>query len=211
MGIEVYQSRIVPMDHIVDYSAMVMEAYPMYAVRSEPFVGFKMLMFDQYGRKFQYGERLKAIESLLPFVLPGSGCIIREADPIETQGNVCFWIVTAPVPRSQIATQMKSMLRIVRFLSRYGVFQTGICEIAVSGHCLPTETDDVIGSLRIPENYRRHAVVQSNSPYVCGMITRINDEFICHRSRWYFDAKNLNEIENDMIILSQLISTIYRG
>ena len=207
MGIEMYQCSVQAPTAIVDYSNIVMSSYPPSYVRSEPFVGFKLLMFDGTGNNAAY--RLQQLDAICGQLLTGTGCFLREVDKREYNNtNAAIWVVTFPVPRSQVHRQVEAMMHVISQLCAVGFNPTGCIEIAVSGRCLIGETETAVANLIIPHRYREYLQTPNNSPYKFGWIIRINEEYICYRTSWNFKRFTQQIIMDDVIMLSQLISTV---
>lgn len=209
MSIEAYQSCVLGPHQIIDYSGMVMQAYPPEAVQREPFVGFKIMVKDRAATTQHPRFRLEAIDRLLAQILPGTGCMVREAGPEDCPDKTGLWVLTAPVPRSQTTKQLMFLMNVLQHLEQFGIVLAGTYEVNVSGRCNAAETENMLGSLYIPQEYTQYIVNPINTPYRLGHITRINDFYMCYRTRWSFGLKPINEVQKDLIILSQLISAMY--
>lgn len=210
MSIEVYQSGILGPSQVVDYSGTVMQAYGPDVVLREPFVGFKVLCRDRGGMSMNPRFRLEQLDRGLVQILPGTGCIVREASTLEIPDKSGLWVITMPVPRSQVAEQMKYLMTVLAILERdAGIVLAGTYEVNVSGRCTPQETEHALGSLYITPDYAQYSVNPPNSPYKLGQVIRINDYFMCYRTRWNFSNKPVADVYKDLIVLSQLISAIY--
>lgn len=209
MSIETYQSCVLGPHQVVDYSGIVMQAYPPEAVQREPFVGFKVLVKDRVAQTQNPRLRLENLDRIMCQILPRTGCIVREAGTEDCPDKTGLWVITAPVPRSQTTTQIMFLMNVLQTLEQCGVILAGTYEVNVSGRCTPMETEGMLSSLYIPAEYANAIVNPLNTPYRCGHITRINNNFMCYRTRWNFGMKSAPEVQKDLIILSQLISAMY--
>ena len=195
-----YQSRVLGPTEIVDYSSATMEVYPPQAFHAEPFVGFKVLCRDTNAACINPNDRLRQIDANLGFIR-GKGCIIRETSMRLPDG---FWVITFPVPRSQMRTQLRLLTEVLGIFEQYfGIVHDGLIEINVSGRCTIQDTERSLGSVVIPQSYMSTLVLPENTPYKLGQVTRINDTFMVFRSRW--TLKN----SEDIAVLTQLLTSIY--
>lgn len=209
MGIEMYQSGVLGPRQVIDYSGTIMQCYPPEAVMREPFIGFKVLLRDRGALTQHPRLRLEAIDRMLCQILPGTGCVIREAAIEEVPDKTGLWAITMPVPRSQMMMQMMNLMNVLQKLEQLSISISGTYEVNVSGRGTPIETETMLGSLYIPPEYMNFIVNPINTPYRYGSITRINDMYMCYRTRWNFGMKPILEVQKDLIMLSQLISAMY--
>jgi hypothetical protein len=204
--VEQYQRQVLGPTQVVDYSAVVMQAYPPQAMQMEPFVGFKILCKDTNAFTTDPRTRLSQIDSGLGF-LSGKGCIIRETDMSMPDG---FWVITMPVPRSQVNQQLNNLMNVLTILEQYfGIIRSCMVEINVSGKCNIADTERCLSGLTIPSRYMTELEMPENTPYRIGHITRINDNFMVLRTRWRFHNPPTTDRYEDLVVLSQLISSIY--
>jgi hypothetical protein len=133
MSIEAYQSCVLGPHQIIDYSGMVMQAYPPEAVQREPFVGFKVMVKDRAATTQHPRLRLEAIDRFLMQILPGTGCMVREAAIEEVPDKTGLWVMTAPVPCSQTTKQLMFLMGVLQKLEQCGIVLTGTYEVNVSG------------------------------------------------------------------------------
>jgi hypothetical protein len=158
------------------------------------------------------GDRLRQIDANLGFIR-GTGIIIREArQSMMNDGSMMkdgIWIISMPVPRSQIHQQINNLIKVLTiFEQTFGIIRQGLIEINVSGRCTVADTEKCLGGLIIPSRYMNCLVMPDNTPYRYGHIVRINEQFMCFRTRWFLtNADNLYE---DLTVMSQLISSMYR-
>lgn len=197
------QSRVLSPHEIVDYSTAIMQAYPPTAIQNEPFIGFKVLCRDTNASMVHPAERLKQIDMNLGLIVKGKGCIIRETTPEMPDG---FWVITMPVPRSQVNQQINNLMSVLQILEQsFGIIRLNIIEINVSGRCYINETEACLTGLMIPPRYATSLIQPENTPYRFGHVVRINDSYMCLRTRW--DIKQ--NVYEDLVVLSQLMSSIY--
>lgn len=195
-----YQTRVIGPSEIVDYSSATMEVYPPQAFHAEPFIGFKVLCRDKNASCIAPADRLRQIDANLGF-MNGKGCIIRETASKLPDG---FWIITFPVPRSQMFQQLNLLSEVVGiFEQHFGIIREGLIEINVSGRCTLQDTERSLSSIIIPQHYMSALVVPDNSSYKLGQVVRINDVFMVLRTRWMF--KN----NDDISLISQLLASMY--
>ena len=207
--IEMYQGGVLGPTQVVDYSTTIMQAYPSVAVQREPFVGFKVLCKDRLASSTHPRVRLETIDRGLTQILPTTGCIVREATAQETPDKSGLWVITMPVPRSHVTKQLNNLSNVLRALEQGQIFVAGTYEVNVSGRCTNGETEAMLTSLCIPADYLNCMITPTNSPYKYGYTTRINDQFICYRTRWNFGMKPFSEVYRDMMTLSQVIAAMY--
>ena len=201
--VQQYQSRVISPHEIIDYSTAVMQAYPAQAIQNEPFIGFKVLCRDTNAQMLHPAERLRQLDVNLGF-MKGKGTILRETALDMPDG---FCVITLPVPRSQVNQQINNLLSVLTILEQtFGIMRLNVVEINVSGRCHVAETERCLSGLMIPPRYMSSLMAPDNTPYRFGHVIRINDNFMCLRTRW--DIKQ-NSVQEDLVVLSQLLSSIY--
>lgn len=202
-----YQSRVLRPDEVVEYSAAIKHAYPPQAIQLEPFIGLKVLCKDTMAFTIDPASRIRQIEANLAF-LRGKGCLIRETTQAMPDG---FWVITMPVPRSQLAQQFNNLMDVITVLEQYfSIIRQGLVEINVSGRCTAAETERCMTGLVIPQRYMGALVVPDNTAYRYGHIIRINDNFMCLRTRWNLTNQTQNTVHyEEILVLAQLISSMY--
>ena len=197
--VETLQSRIVGPFEEVPYSDIVMQAYPPFAIMQEPFIGVKVLVRDMQAHKGTPAARLQYLDQYMPSLLHGQGVIIR-----ETNGNIMndgFWVITMPVPRSQLKQQLNNLGNVLSALeNNHGIVYQDIIDINVSGRCPLIDTERSMAQISIPKIYQQYLVQADNSPYKLGGIVRINDEYLILKSRW--KLPRLDMFENISMIVS---------
>lgn len=204
------QNKILGPSEVVDYAAIIQEAYPPQVIASEPFVGFKVLCRDTGQGPSPY-QRFIQLERELPMIIRGKGIIIREADNTKLPDGL--WIITLPVPRPQMAQQLTYLMDVIAFIEqKYGIVRIGGFEINVSGRCTYAGTEKLVGGIAsvIPDAYKACLQLQSNASYRIGNVIHINDNFACVRTRWDLGAKQVPQHHDDLSILSCLMMSEFR-
>lgn len=207
MLVQQYQSRVLGPTEPVMYSEIIKQAYPPQALHQEPFVGFKVLCTDTNAYGTNPAERIRYIDSGLGF-LKGRGCIIRETSIQKPDG---FWVITLPVPRSQITQALNNLMNVLTTFEQYfGIVRDGLFEINVSGKCHINDTERCLSGLTIPQRYLTFVVTPENTPYRLGHIVRINDQFMVLRTRWDLSKTNSPATHyEDLTVIAQLIASMY--
>ena len=77
-----------------------------------------------------------------------------------------------------------------------GINQIGYVEINVSGRCPINSLEACLNNLMIPDNYMAMLDQSDNSPYRIGKVERINNNFICLRTRWKMNPTDVNLYQN---------------
>ena len=208
MMVRQYQQRILGPTEPVDYSNIVMSAYPPQAIQLEPFIGFKALMTDTQAFVTNPAERLRYLDANLGF-LQGKGCLMRETNNNKPDG---FWVMTLPVPRSQVSKALTKFFDVLQTLEQYfGIVKDGCYEINVSGKCHVTEVERCFSGLVIPQRYNSCLIPSNNFMCSIGNIQRINDNYMCLRTRWNLNQSNSvpSQTFDDLIVISQMIASMY--
>jgi hypothetical protein len=209
------QTRIIRADDIVNYSGIVRMGHRPEIIQSEPFVGIKILCKDGKANTMYPAQRIAQLDQFLGTPNPmngltplsGTGCCLRETKySIMSDG---FWLITLPVPRSVLGVQIQNLIRTVQLLKQIGISQIGYVEINVSGKCPLNCLEMCLNNLMIPDNFIAFADQNDNSPYKLGKVERINNNFICFRSRWRMNPNDANLYQN-ISALALLISAMYR-
>lgn len=206
MLVQQYQNRVLSPSEIVRYDQCVMSSYPPYAFQTEPFIGFRVLMRDMNSNMIDPGDRLRVIDSKLGF-LRGSGCLIRETKKsIMPDG---FWIMTMPVPRSQVGIQINYLLSVLNtFEQMFGFAMASLFEVSVSGRATPMEFTTNLSGVMLPQRYMSMLVTQKSPFVMCpfGHFIQINDEYTIIRTRW--DMSHGEPIYNPYESLRDYLDTI---
>lgn len=206
--VQQYQQRILGPEEPVDYSSIVMQTYPPHAIQNEPFIGFKVLCTDTQAYVAHPRERMAFLDAQLPNVLRGKGCIIRETSKNKPDG---LWVISLPTPRSQLNKQLSNLFDVLTTLEQYlGINRDGLYEINVSGKCHVTEVESSFSGMAIPEMYMSKLVPTRNVMCSIGHIQRINDAYMCLRTRWDLSRDNsIQETFGDLLAIPQLIASMY--
>lgn len=206
--VQQYQSHVIGPNEIVDYSSIVKNTYPAAAVHQEPFIGMKVLCTDTNAYNGAPCERIRYIEANIGF-LRGKGCIIRETSPAKPDG---FWIITLPVPQSQLSIMLNNLLDVLAFVEQYfGIINDGLFEINVSGKCSVYEIETCFNKLLIPADYQTKLIQPESTPYRIGHIRRINKQFMVVRTRWNLSDYRTTpkSIFEQLAVISQLLASMY--
>lgn len=215
MLVQQYQTRVLAPNEIVRYDQIVMSSYPAYAFQTEPFVGFRVLIRDMNYNTFDPSDRLRLIDSKLGF-LKGSGCLIRETKKgLMPDG---FWVMTCPVPRSQVGMQINYLLAVLNtFEQMFGLVISSLFEVSISGRSTPIQFTQNLNGLMLPQRYMSMLVTQKSPFVMCpfGHIMQINDEYTIIRTRWDMShgeaVYNVYEGLRDYLdTISLKLSTIFR-
>lgn len=208
MLVQQYQSKVIGPTENVDYSSIVRQSYPPAAMHQEPFIGLKVLCTDTNAYNGTPGDRIRYIEANLGF-LRGKGCLIRETSSAKPDG---FWIITLPVPQSQLSTMLNNLLDVLTFIEQwFGIVNDGLFEVNVSGKCSVYEIETCFNKLLIPRSYQTKLVPPENTPYRLGHVRRINANFMVVRTRWNLAGYNNTptSIFEELTVISQLLASMY--
>lgn len=224
MSILQLQTRVLPPETCIDYSSIIMQSYPPYAIQKEPFIGFKIKCRDtQAGRMYGQGERrMLQIDQFLnppvnqmgyqPYQPPliDSGVILRATHFQMPDG---IWVITMPVPQKQLGEQLDRLFKVLQLLEqRLGIVLTGEdYEVNVSGICPINEVENILNSLYIPPQYMKMLEQPSNTAYRFGHLTRINDMYACFRTRWKPGLMHPSNVYEVLMTLSTLIAAIFQN
>lgn len=185
-----YQTRVMGYSEIVYYDQIVMSTYPS-AIPKEPFIGIKVLLRDTRASEAPTAyERIKYINSGLASVLNETGCFLRESKySIMPDG---FWLVSFPVPRSQLDTQINNVINTINRLNQLlGFTCIGLVEVAVSGRCNHNEVINRISTVTLSDKYNNRLVrPESRSQFISynfGCVIPINNYYSIIRTRWAID------------------------
>ncbi len=210
MLVHQYQQRVLTPQEPVDYSNIVMQSYPPQALHQEPFIGFKVLCTDTQAFTYHPGTRIRYIDANLGFIR-NKGVLVRETNSNKPDG---LWVITLPVPRSQVNTALNNLFDVLSTFEQYfGIIKDGLFEINVSGKCHVNEVERCFSSLSIPQRYLSNLVPSGNILCSMGQIQRINDNFMCLRTRWDLSKGNNTSQSNfeDLTVLSQLLASMYHN
>ena len=200
------QTKIWYADDIIPYVDLISSTYPFPIIQSEPLIGFKIGLVDNI--RMSPKERIPRLEQILPTILGGTRCFLRET-PITSPFG--YYLLTMPVPRDQLRQLCSEVLRVLTILERdFGITVTKEYEVNVSGQCNPAETELKLSRFDIPSEYAGMHVRYPGSPYTIGDVERINEGFIIIRTRWGFSMNTdlFSDIEH-IKMLAYLIAGIY--
>lgn len=206
--VQQYQTRVIGPEEPVDYASIIKQSYPPQAIQQEPFVGFKVLCTDTQAFTTNPAERIRYIDANLG-ILRGRGCIIRETNKNKPDG---FWVISLPVPRSQVTVALNNLFNVLATFEQYfGIVRDGLYEINVSGRCNVMEVETCFQRLMIPQRHMPKLVPSGNMLCTIGKIQRINNDYICLRTRWDLASTQMNKqlTFEDLTEISQLISLMY--
>lgn len=213
-NIQQYQSHVLAANEFVDYASMARQSYPPQSFRNEPFIGLKILLRDPTVNPMDpvaVNEKLRVVDSIVPTATHGRGLIVRESDP--KQMTDALWIITMPVPRSQMPMQIRYAFDLVNEMEqRLGFQRCGLFEINVSGF-YPGPNENLImamnSSLAYSEKFKSASVPYESSPYRFGTVKRISNEFAMLRTRWDLGQRGLKDQFDDVITIASLICSSF--
>lgn len=209
MIVQQYQSHILGPDEPVDYTSIIKASYPPYAIQHEPFVGFKVLCTDTQAFMGDPRQRMAYLDTQIGFIR-NKGVLIRETNTNKPDG---LWVMTLPVPRSQITFALANLFDVLRTLEGYqGIVCDGLFDICVSGRCPAAEVEKSFQGIVIPQDYMACLIPTNNIMCTIGQIQRMNEMFMCLRTRWDLKSKangNQNAYYEGLALLSQLLSSMY--
>lgn len=200
------QTQIFDAGYNIPYSEIVLAYYPPELVMAEPLIGLKIGLSDN--SNINPKDRLMYIEQVLPIILSGTRCFMRET-PLNTPFG--YYLLTVPVPRDQIRDLVNEVIRVLTILeNQFGITVNKEYEVNVSGPCNPMELEFKLMRFEVPSQYAPALVQQYNSPYTIGRVERINDGYITVRTRWRFGTNSnvLTDFEH-LKVLAHLIAGIY--
>ena len=222
MSILQLQQRVLGPDTCVDYSSIIMQSYPPYAIQSEPFIGFKLKCRDTQAGKM-YGQQERRVNQIDQFLNPqpnpmgypvtpplaDSGVILRATHFQMPDG---IWVITMPVPRRQLVDALGRLFKTLQMLEqRLGIVLTGEdYEINVSGICPVQEVEGTLSSLYFPPQYERILEPPSNTPFRYGHLIRINETYACFRTRWRPGLIPPDKVYEILMTISSLIAAIFK-
>jgi hypothetical protein len=209
MLVHQYQSRILGPDEPVDYTSIIKAVYPPEAIQHEPFVGFKVLCTDTQAFMGDPRQRMAYLDTQIGFIR-NKGVIIRETNTNKPDG---LWVISLPVPRSQITLALNNLFDVLRTLENYyGIVCDGLFDICTSGRCPMSEVERSFQGIIIPQDYMACLIPTNNIMCSIGQIQRINDMFMCLRTRWDLKSKannNQNAYFEGLALLAQLLTSMY--
>jgi hypothetical protein len=207
-----YQTRVLSASEGVDYASIIKSTYPPEQLRCEPVVGFKALCTDRQAYAGNARDRLAFLDTQVGYVVGPRGCIVRETNASKPDG---LWVITIPTVRRFLGNQLTNLRETLDiFGNNYDIHSDKIFDVSVSGRCSPVETEQMFQQLIIPKNLEAALVPTNNIMCRLGYIQRINDEFVCLRTRWDFSRINANgtnasSIDN-LAQIAQVIVSIFK-
>lgn len=200
------QTQIFGAGYNIPYSDILSAIYPTELIQCEPLIGLKIGLIDN--SNINPKERLLAIEQVLPIILSGTRCMLRET-PLNTPFG--YYLLTIPVPRDQLRDIVNEVTRVLTILeNQFGITVTKEYEVNVSGRCNPMEVEFKLARFEVPSQYSRLLVHQMNSPFTIGRVDRINPEYINVRTRWRFEPNSNVFTDFEHIkVLAHLLAGIY--
>jgi hypothetical protein len=122
-----------------------------------------------------------------------------------------LWAITMPVPRSQVDRALTNLFQVLSVLEQQlGIFYAQVVEVNASGKCHVSETETILASLHIPDNYVQCVISPLDTPFRHGHFTRINDNFGCYRIRYGLTAENFARLKSIVMTLAESQAVIYR-
>lgn len=200
------QTQIFGAGYIIPYVDIIASAYPTEVIQAEPMIGLKIGLIDN--SNINPKERLFALEQVLPVILGGTRCMLRET-PLNAPFG--YYLLTLPVPRDQLRGIVDDVMRVLTILeNQFGITVTKEYEINVSGQCNPMELEYKLARFEVPAQYSRLLIHQSGTPFTIGRVERINPMYITVRTKWKFGAESNVYTDFEHIkVLAHLIAGIY--
>lgn len=209
-----YQQQVMAYSQVVYYDQILMNGMYRDAIKKEPMIGIKVLLRDTNANSAPTpSERIRFINTGLFRVLNQTGCFLRESK--NTVMNDGFWLVSFPVPRSQLSLQINQIINTMNNFGAYlGFTFTGLIELYISGRATQYELMSRISTINMPEKYQRQLVKPDSGSqfisYNLGCIIPINQFFSLIKTRWSIDPVSLqydglrDTIENVSLRLSSV-------
>ena len=191
---EQYQNHVLRWDEIVYYDQILMNGKYRDAIKLEPMIGIKVLLKDTRAYSAQSpAHRIQFINSGLMTVLNGTGCMLRESkSTIMPDG---FWLISFPVPRSQLTLQINQIINtIVKLGSYLGFVCMGLLEIYISGRATRFDLMDRLTRIELPQPYRSNLIKPESGngivSYNYMYPIMINNYYSLLRSRWVINPNS---------------------
>ena len=200
------QTKIWYADDVIPYDQLITSSYPVQVIQGDQLIGLKIGLADHVN--MPAAERIVRLEQILPNILAGTRCMLRET-PITAPFG--YYLLTMPVPKDQLRGIMNEVIRVLTILERdFGITVTKDYEINVSGQCSPMETEYKLARFDVPSEYIGMLVHQPGSPYSIGYVERINEGYITVRTRWSFPVNTniISDLEH-IKMLAYLIAGIF--
>ena len=200
------QTKIWYADDIIPYDQLITSSYPVQVIQGDQLIGLKIGLADHVN--MPAAERIIRLEQILPNILAGTRCMLRET-PITAPFG--YYLLTMPVPKDQLRGIMNEVIRVLTILERdFGITVTKEYEINVSGQCSPMETEYKLARFDVPSEYIGMLVHQPGSPYSIGYVERINEGYITVRTLWSYPVNTniISDLEH-IKMLAYLIAGIF--
>ena len=177
-------------------------------------IGLRVLCKDLNAHISTQADRFQYLEQSLNAagILRNTGCVIRETQLNEAMDG--FWVITFPVPISQLARQLMNLTNVLQFLAtQFGIVATDVYEINVSGRCATGETESRLAMISLGQ-FNNALIEPSNTPYKLGHVVRINDHFAMLRTMWDFSKGMQTQGKmvarfNELTIIPQLLAAAF--
>lgn len=201
------QNKVLLPEAIVDYARMISDAYPANAM-AIPFVGMKLLCRDTraYGNP---QRRMMELDQYCGQILNGTCCALRESNLGIPDG---IWVITMPVPRTQIDQMISSIIDVLTKLNRIGISFSGMLEINISGLCKPYEVPTMLQSVTVPIEYEKY-LIQPDSAFRLAKPYSLNENYTLFRTRWNVSNNsgviNATALRQFILIMSQLLASAF--
>ena len=209
-----YQTRVIGYSEIVYYDQILMNGKYREAIKREPMIGLKVLLKDTQAYNAQSpAARIQFINTGLARVLDQTGCFLRESKSMIMPDG--FWLISFPVPRSQLSFQLNNVRNLIVNLGNFlGFACMGLVEVTISGRATHTELMDRLSRVELPDKYHQQLVKPDNGgkfiSYNFGCVVPINNFFSMIRTRWVIDPVSLQSdglrdtVENVSLRLSSV-------
>jgi len=200
------QTKIWYADDIITYDQLITTSYPVQVIQGDQLIGLKISLADHV--RMPAAERIVRLEQILPNILAGTRCMLRET-PITAPFG--YYLLTMPVPKDQLRGIINEVIRVLTILERdFGITVTKEYEINVSGQCSPMETEYKLARFDVPSEYIGMLVHQPGSPYSIGYVERINEGYITVRTLWSYPVNTniISDLEH-IKMLAYLIAGIF--
>lgn len=200
-----YQTHVLGPSEGVDYASIIKNTYPAEQLRVEPVIGIKALCTDHQAGG-NPAERLAYLDTQVPYLVGNRGCIVRETNPTKPDG---LWVITIPTVRRFLNNQLANVIEVIEAMAaNYGITSDGLFDLSVSGRCTPYETEQMFQQLIIPKSLESKLVPTNNIMCRLGHIQRINDEFVCLRTRWDFSDIGMQTFRQNIDNIAQIAQVI---
>ena len=116
-----------------------------------------------------------------------------------------YYLISLPVPRSMLQQQLQNISYVIQMLGQYfGICRQALTEISVSGRTNIYETQRVLSSIIIPQQYMQKIVPSSGM--MMGDLQYLSKDFACLRTKWNIPEAT---VLDDMGLIAQIISSVY--